>query len=209
MQRSDAAGFKSLLEAVYALYRVDLSEAVLGIWWQAMSGFDLAAVKDALTRHAMNPDSGQFLPKPADVVKLIAGSTLDSALLAWAKVDRAVRSVGTYASVVFDDPIIHVVVTDMGGWLALGQVTEDDWPFRAKEFAERYRGYRLRSALPPYPRSLAGRVETDNGSRGLSYPPPKVIGDPDRALLVYRRGAEDAALAVTSLALPKRVEARP
>lgn len=110
-----------------------------------MKPFDLAAVKDALNRHCVNPDNGQFMPKPADVVKLLQGSSQDGALVAWAKVDRAVRQVGTYSTVVFDDPIIHRVVQDMGGWVALGDKREKEWPFVAKEFENRYRGYPMRS----------------------------------------------------------------
>ena len=67
---------------------------------------DLRAVADALNRHAVNPDNGQFLPKPADIVRLINGNTVDRALVAWSTVERAIRSTGPYQSVVFDSPEI-------------------------------------------------------------------------------------------------------
>jgi len=84
------------------------------------------------------------MPKVADVIKMLQGSTQDSALTAWAKVDKAVRSIGTQMSVAFDDPLIHKVIQDMGGWLGLGQRQEAEWPFVAKEFETRYRGFKAR-----------------------------------------------------------------
>lgn len=188
MQPADHEKFSALLRGVYSFYRQDLSDFALSVWWEAMRPFDFAAVKDALNRHAVNPDNGQFLPKPADVVKLLRGSTQDGALVAWAKVDRAMRSVGTYASVVFDDPIIHRVVADMGGWVLLGYAVEDEWPFKAKEFENRYRGYRSRSEFE-YPRQLVGMEEHENARAGFAGQHRVVmIGDESECQRVLRGG---------------------
>lgn len=173
--------FATRMRAVYALHRQELSAAVLSIWWEALRGYDLAAVADALNRHAVNPDNGRFLPLPADIVKLIGGSTLDSALLAFAKVDRALREVGSYRSVVFDDPLIHAVLRDMGGWVQLAQKTEKEWPFVAKEFENRYRGYALRPDLGDYPRKLIGRIDADREQRALPHQEPALVGDQQKA----------------------------
>jgi hypothetical protein len=35
------------------------------------------------------------------------------------------------------------VISDMGGWVLLGSKGDGDWPFIAKEFENRYRGYRM------------------------------------------------------------------
>ena len=51
----------------------------------------------------------------ADILRMMQGTSLDSALSAWAKVDKAVRRVGTYETIVFDDEIIHRVIHDMSG----------------------------------------------------------------------------------------------
>ena len=143
------------------------------MWWLALKPYDLPTVIDAFNRHLCNPDAGQYPPKPADLVKLLAGSTQDRALRAWSKVDRAVHQVGSYKSVAFNDPLIHRVLHDMGGWIALGQKTEDEWPFVAKEFDNRYRGFSQRSEVPEYPRVLSGIAEAYNGRNGhASSPPP-------------------------------------
>ena len=164
-----------------------------------MQRFDLVAVRDALGRHCMNPDSGQWLPKPADVVKLLEGGTLDAAQIAWSKVQRAIESVGTYQSVVFDDAAIHLALTDMGGWILLGQVKLDELPFKQKEFENRYRAYRLRGAPESYPKMLPGIVARDNGAKGYVPPEPVLFGNPERAALVYKGGGDGAGQPLTRL----------
>ncbi len=187
---SDKAEFFTLLGGVYAFYRQEISDFAGGVWWQAMKPYDYRAVADAFNRHCVNPDSGQFMPKPADIVKMLGGSSQDAAMVAWSKVDKAVRQVGTYASVVFDDPIIHRVVHDMGGWVTLGTKTENEWPFVAKEFENRYRGYRVRSERPEYPRQLVGIAEQQNSQNGLASQPPVLIGDGARARTVMLGGSD-------------------
>lgn len=190
MQQSDFDQFSQILNATADLYGKKMSDMALALWWNAMQQYDLAAVRDGLSRHMQNPDSGQFMPKPADVIKFIGGSTQDAALLAWAKVDRAVRSVGTYQTVVFDDLIIHAVVSDMGGWVSLGNKTEDEWPFVAREFENRYRGYRTQGGAQEYPRVLVGMYETQNSRNGFMTEPPVMIGDAGAAKQVLSGGSD-------------------
>ncbi|HRL22808.1 MAG TPA: hypothetical protein PLP85_13655, partial [Alcaligenes sp.] len=103
MQETYKRDFFALLADVSAFYGKNTSRFALSVWWEAMVPFDFQAVRQALGAHCMNPDNGQFMPRPSDIVKLLRGSSQDSALLAWTKVDRAVRSVGVYRSVTFDD----------------------------------------------------------------------------------------------------------
>jgi hypothetical protein len=119
MNQSDAQRFRQLLAGVYSFYRQELSDFQSDVWWQALRSFEYDVAKDAFNRHLLNPDNGQFLPKPADIVKLTGGGTADRALVAWTKFDQAVKHVGSWDSVVFDDAIIHQVADDMGGWSAL------------------------------------------------------------------------------------------
>ncbi len=176
MNSNDKHAFAQVLQVVYDLYGKDLSEAVMAFWWAALTPYDFAAVRDALNRHAANPDNGQFIPKPADVVKLIGGGTMDAAMVAWSVVDKAVRSVGPYQSVVFDDPITMAVLSDMGGWIGLGKCTDEEWPFKAREFENRYRGYRVRGSVSNVPEKLIGIVDAENGPAGIEDSAPIRIG---------------------------------
>jgi hypothetical protein len=199
MIETDRKQFFALIGDVYAFYRQDFSAFAGNVWWEAMKPFDFRAVADALNRHCINPDKGQFMPKPADVVKMLQGSTQDAALQAWSKVDRTVRTVGNYRSVVFDDPLIHRVLTEMGGWVQLGTKTEDEWPFVRNEFVNRYRGYRERSDLPDYPPVLIGIAESSNQQHGFQSEPPMLIGRPEEAERVMRLGTNKPMLGIAQM----------
>ncbi|PRG91326.1 hypothetical protein C6V04_17625 [Burkholderia multivorans] len=208
MTPSDYEEFSNLMAGVFAFYKRDVSVFALGVWWAAMKPYDLAAVTDALGRHSVNPDSGQFMPMPADIVKMLGGSTQDAALVAWAKVDRAVRSCGTYNSVVFDDALIHRVIVEMGGWVLIGGKSEDDWPFVRNEFVNRYRGYKMRSETPEYLPVLIGMAEAQNNRTGHKSQPPVLIGDAHAAHRVMLGGQDKPMLGFVRMA-PELAANRP
>lgn len=202
MQTDDFEQFSDLIEQVCAFYEKPCSSFVLDVWWMAMKSYDLAAIRDALGKHSVNPDNGQWMPKPADVVRLIEGSTVDSALVAWTKIDRAIQSVGTYATVVFDDPIIHCVVADMGGWPSFGAKSHDEWPFVGKEFQTRYRGIKAARTIPAYPPKLVGISDQSNTQRGFKQMNPVLIGNPEAAKSVLIGGDTRPRLTVMNMVLP-------
>ena len=199
MDPTDTNRFVELLAGVYGFYSKDLSRFSIEVWTTAMRPYDFAAVKDALNRHCINAEGGQWVPKPADVVKLIEGGSQDAALLAWSKVDRAVRLVGPHQSVCFDDPIIHAVIRDMGGWGQICSKTDDEWPFVGNEFQTRYRGYRLRRSDKEFPRALIGIAEAQNRREGFAPPDVILIGDAARAQQVHSEGSDAAGIVCTPL----------
>lgn len=179
MTAADRPAFSAALAAVYALYRVEISAAVAEIWWRCLQSYDIAAVSEALGRHAMNPDSGQFLPKPADVVRQLEGGTQDQALIAWHQVLDAMRRIGSYESVAFEDPLINRVLLDLGGWAWFGQQSSAELPFIEKRFRDAYRAWRNRG-LPADsgPQHLPGVIEQQNAALGCPPPDPRRIAAP-------------------------------
>lgn len=188
MVDSELAEFSKTILAVADYYGKELSENVVDLYWNGLREYDLESVQRALWTHAKNPDTGQFMPKIADIAKVMQGRTGDQAAIAWSKVNQAVRRVGTYQDVVFDDPVIHRVLADMGGWVQLGSKTEDEWPFIAKEFENRYRGYRMRDEQPEYAPVLIGMANAHNQQQGFRTMPPVLIGDESRAAQVMKGG---------------------
>jgi hypothetical protein len=193
MIENEKKRFFTTLIGVADYYGKELSKGVLVVYWEGLREYDLEAVEKALWAHAKNPDTGQWMPKVADVAKMLEGRTSDQAAVAWSKVDRAVRQVGSYADVVFDDALIHRVLHDMGGWLQIVSKSEADWPFIAKEFENRYRGYRMRGETPPYPPVLIGMANAQNGKQGYALQAPVLVGDPVAAQRVLA-GGNDAPL---------------
>lgn len=188
MKQHEFSKFSELMYLVAEQYGKTLSDGLIALYWQGLANYDFDAVKQALSRHMQNPDNGQFMPKIADVVRMMTGTTQDSALIAWAKVEKALRQVGSGQSVVFDDAVIHAVLVDMGGWIALGKVTEKELPFKAKEFENRYRGYKTQGGVTEYPKKLIGSYEAHNNRSGFKSERPVLIGKEDKARAVYLGG---------------------
>jgi hypothetical protein len=171
--------------AMSEVYEMEFSKLLAEVWFKALADFQINEVSRAVFEHMKNPDTGGFKPKPADIIKALRGSTADQALLAWTSVDKAVRMVGDYKTVVFDDPIIHRVITDMGGWIGYGNITEKEWEFKGKEFMQRYRGYAARSDQPKHAAKLIGVHDSYNGLHGFEITgSPVLIGDKGRAEMI-------------------------
>lgn len=189
MKTREIEEFGAIIADVFSLYGRECPDGVKQLWWSALRAYSIAEVRGALSTHVQNPDGGQFIPKPADVIRILNGSGETRALQAWSKGEDAVRRVGPWESVAFDDPIIHAVLTDMGGWTRFGQTTDEEWPFTRNEFVKRYQGY---TARPPtaFPRALAGHVAQHNARLDADTPLPRLVGDPAKATTTYLAGQE-------------------
>jgi len=199
MQETDKKRFAALITGVADYYGKELSNGVISLYWQGLKQYDIEAVEKALWEHTQNPDNGQFMPKIADVTRSMQGRTQDQAAIAWSKVDAAVRRLGTYSDVVFDDSLIHRVVAEMGGWIWFGNQKEDEWPFIAKRFETIYRGYKLRSEVPEHPPILIGISNAQNAQEGFAQQKPILIGDVKKAQLVLSSGSSRPMIAMRKL----------
>lgn len=195
MQPNDRAPFAQMVTDVLAYYRQDSTKFTLDVWWAACQPFALEQVSKALTAHATDPERGQFAPKVADVVRILAGTSTDRAQLAWGKAYEAISAVGQYQDVVFDDPAIHAVVEDLGGWPKFCRAAEQrELSYLQHRFTESYRAYVGRGTFD-YPRRLAGDRSPDSEYEraGLALPRPAVVGDRDVARAVYQGGGAGKA----------------
>lgn len=177
-----------ILAGVYSFYRADLTSFHTRTWLNALANYSLEQINDAFNQHLSDPESGQFLPKPADIVKQLQGTHGDRALVAWGKVYGAIERVGAWASVQFDDQIIHAVIEDMGGWVKINSTKMDELPFTQKRFCDTYRAYSRRGELkwPPY---LPGLTETSNTANGFKQPALTLIGDKEKCAKVGQLGS--------------------
>ena len=197
MHDSDKKRFVTLLSGIADYYGKTLAEGVINLYWQGLVQYDVEAVEKALWEHTQSPDeSGRWMPKIADVRQKLEGRTQDQASVAWAKVDKGVRLVGVGRDVAFDDALIHRVIADMGGWTIFGTKTDDEWPFVAREFENRYRGYRIRGEVPEYPSLLIGIFNAQNNVDKRQGQEPIFIGNPQDARRVYDGGTDKPLLQI-------------
>jgi hypothetical protein len=200
MVNNDKQRFSVILSVIAEYYSKTISPNMITIYWEGLREYDLEAIEKALWLHTQDADSGQFMPKIADINKFLKGKTADRAAQAWSKVDAGIRQVGTYTDVVFDDAIIHRVILDMGGWIFLGSKQEKDWPFVANEFQNRYRGYLMQGETPDYPSVLIGISNANNRMHGFDNQPPRFIGQQHKAQLVMEGGSKKALLEMQAAA---------
>lgn len=197
MRNEDFEIFAQRMVTEAEVHRTPLTPALIELYFRIFTVFTLEQVFDAFDRHMLDPDSGRFFPKPADLAKYLRHRPAAAALEAWSKVAGAIRSVGSYQSVAFDDPLIHAVIQDMGGWARICAGEEDEACYKAREFERRYVAY---TEHPPmqYPAKLIGRFEADNQAKGLKTQAPQLIGDSQRALTVLESGQTQPKLQITS-----------
>lgn len=195
--KSKSVRFATALSALGDYYGKELSEGVIALYWQGLQQYEIEDIEVAIGRHLQNPDSGQWMPKIADIVRMLEGTTQSSAAMAWAKVMRAVGAVGQYQSIVFDDAVIHLAISDLGGWPHVCQTTEEELPFLQGRFEKNYRAYKVRgNDLPSFPRYMPGICEIQNSAMSLKSDPPLLVGDMERAKLVYQSGSDAPRLPV-------------
>lgn len=167
------------LTGVYGFYERELTEFHFGVWNRALEGFELDAITAAFDAHMMDPESGKWLPKPADITKVLQGTRAERSAVAWGLVLQAIQRVGAYATVAFEDPVIHCVIEDLGGWPTVCRVQIDELPFLEARFHKSYAAHV--KAGTQHPPRLAGITDSSNGLRGYDLMAPVLIGDPQRA----------------------------
>jgi hypothetical protein len=180
MNQDDKDIFGQMMTGIAEIYGKKLSAPLLEIYWHLLTRYTLSQIKSALEKHMLNPDAGQFMPKPADIIRYLECDTQTQALQAWTKVINAIKSVGAYSSVAFDDPLIHVVIIEMGGWIALCHTSLEQLNFKCHEFSKRYSALQTQQPLTNsvnYPQKLSGIIEQSNYQTNSSDLKIEHVGD--------------------------------
>lgn len=208
MSPDDYPKFIEALTGAHDFYGKEMSDFGTQVWLEAVKTFDLSQVLKALSAHLMDPDRGQYMPKPSDLVRQLQGTQTDRALVAWGKVAGAMSSVGAYSDVVFDDPLIHLCVADAGGWPKFCRTPYEEQSYLQHRFCEAYRAYAGRGIPVDYPARLtgAGSGPDDYAKRGLQPPAPRLVGNREAAMAVLAGGSAARQLSSSVLkALPASI----
>lgn len=165
------------------VFEKEITEAIRNLYWRILEPYsDEQAERAFKTVIATR----KFFPKPAELLEVLEGTPEDRAQEALEKVLWAVRHVGPYASVTFDDPKIHGAIEAMGGWIAFQDCTMDEWTWRQKDFL---RHYAIQTAKGQ-PDHLAGLVELANRERGYveHLPEPTRVERLESGRIVHLEG---------------------
>ncbi len=137
MRQEDYGAFVAVMSAVAeTLGYPKLAENGMKLFFDLLKPYTFEQVTRALRAHLLE---SPYMPKPVDIISRIDGSVDDRAIKAWHRVLEAARQHGAYESVKFDDPVIHFCIERMGGWQKVCMMTEDELPFRERDFRELYK----------------------------------------------------------------------
>lgn len=189
MTPNDHQRFAVLLNGVHSFYGQDITDFAIGVWVRSLEPYAIEAIERAFDAHARDPKAGAFMPKPADLIRLLDGTHEDRAGMAWSKVYRAISTVGGYATVAFDDPAIHSAIADIGGWPAVCSGTVDELPFLQRRFCMAYTSHA--KAKSPHPPKLLGRHDMTNAIGGHGAQKPVLIGNEVAAMAVISSGSDE------------------
>ena len=119
--------------------------------------------------------------------------------MAYAKVEKAFISVGVYSSLIFDDPVIHAVIDNLGGWIAYCNQPEDNVKWYRKDFEQRYQNFAPLVAAGIFKTStmLGGLYAIDPQSSERARL-PVFVGDKQKALAWMEAAKKEQALEISN-----------
>jgi hypothetical protein len=142
----------ALLEVLFALYGRRAEPLQAKAYKMALADVPLDALTVAV-EEAMR--TCKFLPTPAELRDLAAGGNAEErGMAAWILLNRAIRQVGPYCSLLVADHALARAIEDVfGGWpeanSAAGQLNEPAWQAKRKEFVLAYKIQQRTPATAP------------------------------------------------------------
>ena len=164
MQPHDSEVFFDRLAALGELFDAKVSPVKAALYFDALKDLPLDDVLGALNAAVK---VSVFMPKPAELRRIVVGDDEDHTERAWMALRSAMHSVGAYASVVMTDAAMgESVLSLFGSWSAacLAEFSPEMWTAKRKEFGRVYRALRDRHLVGA--RYLLGMAERQNTTRG-------------------------------------------
>lgn len=183
MTDQDRDRFEEILLGLAEIFDKQLSEGQLDLYFGALSDM---SIEDVVRAGNILARSTKFFPKPVEFRESMAINTDDMAAIAYAKFFKGCKHTPD-KTLVFDDPIIHAVIVNLGGW---NDELYDKWAsiekevWLRKDFERLYKTYAKMGVPDNTPEKLAGRMERNNEGRwDWATPQPALIGSKDSPIL--------------------------
>ena len=185
---------KKFIDAFISTWEVHKSgeptEIILDAYWDSLKKYSNEKISAAF---AYAVRGMQWFPKPVELIKYIEngpGDVQDIAMIEADKVVNAIKSVGAYESVCFDDPVTMAVIENgWGGWIKMCEIPEAEVKWFKKDFAKLYVAYSSQNIKQHG--HLSGIIEHENRVRfPKAVPSPVLIGDKSRAKIVLEHNRQ-------------------
>lgn len=192
MTNQDMPRFISAMTAMSVVFKEPLSQPLVETYFRVLSGFDADQVDAGISKAI---STLKFWPKPVELVECISGGGLrleDKAQVEACRVLEAIKSIGTYSSVAFDDAVTQaVIVQQFGGWAKFSEMRAVDEKWFVKDFAAAYQAF-ARANVKHYG-ALSGVASCQNALTGRPHDEkPVYIGDVEKAKAIHAQGKLNA-----------------
>ena len=183
MDNKDETAFAELLAACAEIFDKNISATGTELYFQALKEFSIEDLKGAIGK-IIATRTYASMPKPGEIREAIMGKEGDQGMIAWQKVDEAIRKHGAYDTVVFDDPKIPVVIDLMGGWVQVAHADNEAHKWNGINFQKHYAAVKS----PRTNRILPGVHDQHNIAKG--FPEQKVVQIGERKPLKQIQGGK-------------------
>ncbi|SIO26006.1 DUF6475 domain-containing protein [Halodesulfovibrio marinisediminis] len=180
------------------LFGVAADEFKTELYFRALSGFSAQEVVRGIDRAVTQC---RFFPKPVELLELIQGCPEDIAEVEAGKVVEAVKRVGSWKSVVFDDAVTAAVVEQgFGGWVKLcSDMTARDEKWFRKDFCRLYVSFARQNVRVTG--ALAGQAAIANNAHCNKYlEPVALVGNAQKAQAIFAAGSKGQGTPIAMLA---------
>lgn len=170
----DKKAFAAVIGGLAVSTGKEADSILLKAYWVGLEDLPI----DAVQRAAMKAlRESKFMPSVAELRELAGvASSQDQALKAWGVFQEAVRKHGYHRSVLFEDPVITATVRNLGGWMRVCDLPEDEFSkWLRKDFISTYEALSHGDVGLSGEGHLIGFFESQNRKNGYEHDQPKLI----------------------------------
>lgn len=180
MENKHKIAFAQLLTGLGEAFDKKISDTLFEVYWEALKDLSFEDFNRAANTLTM---TAKFFPKPVEFRELLLPDIAAQASLAYGKLEKTFTQAGIYKTVVFDDPVIHAVVENLGGWVNYCNLRDEELKWYRKDFEKKYLSLAPLIAQGKIlaPVKLAGLYERDTHATAEAKT-PALIGDGTKIL---------------------------
>lgn len=127
---------------ITAMNGKDFTELQLQLYFDFLKDIETKVYIEGLKRMFLERPYPS-IPQVAEIREYCLGSKNGKHLIAADKLRKALKSFGSYSTIVFDDPILHIIIDKrFSGWIKFCKLTQDELnEFFSFEFEKIYKVY--------------------------------------------------------------------
>lgn len=197
MQNNDRPKFATLMKALGETYgNTAPSKERVELYFRVLSDLSIEQVEEGVIALLNTRTTTSTFPVPGEIRQSLSGGQ-SAALIALDKAERAVERYGSYRSVQFDDPVIHMVISAMGGWPKFCVPDPvQAWHWYQKEFCRMYEAFAKHGR--ECPEVLYGICARENTANAIAHDDSLcIIGDGAKSLAWQRQLKNDTTKMIT------------